>query len=84
MHTHTHTHTRGGLPFDLLSLDGPQTPCKGHISLVVTGKSQRVSHLAAYTIIGSNLESQVIRNIAGGESRGNEPLNNSLRCQRDL
>ena len=55
--THTHTHTLSlSLPFNLLSLDGPPPPYKGYISLVITGKSQRISHLTVYTIIRSNLE----------------------------
>lgn len=55
--THRHaqkcTHT---MPFNLLCLDGPPLPYKGHISLVITGKLQRIFHLTVYMIIRSNLE----------------------------
>lgn len=56
-HWYTHPHTQTPrLPFNLLFLDRSPLPYKGHISLVITGKSQRISHLTVYTVIRSNLE----------------------------
>lgn len=56
IHTHTVNHTHAlRPPFNLLYLDGPPLAHKGHISLVITGESQRISHLTVYTIIKSNL-----------------------------
>lgn len=57
-HTPSHTHTHN-LPA-CLSISSPSMapplPYKGHISPVITGKSQRISHLTVCTIIRSNLE----------------------------
>jgi len=67
--TNTHTHTQTPcLPFNLLSLDGPPLPHKGHISLVITGESQGISHLTVYTIIRSNLELPSLEKLQEGES----------------
>lgn len=54
-YTQAHTHPLSAYLSISLPLDRPPLPHKGHISLVITSESKRISHLTVCTIIRSNL-----------------------------